>query len=531
MTRWAVVADLNRCVGCQTCTAACKHANGTAPGVQWRKVLDVEAGEYPEVRRAFVPVGCMHCDEPPCLEVCPTTATRKRNDGIVTIDYDLCIGCAYCVVACPFQARYRVDAPASAYGSQTMRHEALREDPGRLGVSQKCTFCVDRIDEGLSNGQVPGLAPEATPACVVSCIADALHFGDLEDPDSNVSTLLTENRHFRMHEALGTGPGIYYLTEPVAGGGEARKAIGTDPEPMVIQPEPARGISPALQQSWDWRAAANFMAGGAGSGLYLAAFTAGLSGMATERISMLGLLLVAFGLGCVWLEIGRPWRFLNVFFHPQGSWMTREAIAACGLFALSPAAIAFGSVALGTGAACCAAAFLYSQARIVERSKGIPAWRAPEVVPMIIVTGLSEGAGLLAVGFALSGTLVEPAWPLHVVLLALLTTRYIAWRLYRGALKERGAPTGTIVALDALAPNLVIVGHALPALLVVLGVFSGSAGPALLGLAGACVLLTGWHLKFVLITRAAFNQGYSLERMPARGGGRSAPGIQPGWTV
>ena len=116
MTRWAMVADLRRCVGCQTCTAACKQANATPPGVQWRRVVDMEVGEYPQVKRAFVPVGCMHCEDPPCMHVCPSTATRKRADGIVTIDYDLCIGCAYCAVACPYQARFKIDAPKFAYG-------------------------------------------------------------------------------------------------------------------------------------------------------------------------------------------------------------------------------------------------------------------------------------------------------------------------------------------------------------------------------------------------------------------------------
>ena len=84
MTRWAMVADLERCVGCQTCTAACRHANATSPAVQWRKVLDIEAGTYPNVSRIFVPVGCQHCADPPCMHVCPTTATRQRADGIVT---------------------------------------------------------------------------------------------------------------------------------------------------------------------------------------------------------------------------------------------------------------------------------------------------------------------------------------------------------------------------------------------------------------------------------------------------------------
>ena len=185
MTRWAMVADLRRCVGCQTCTAACRHANATPPGVQWRRVLDMEFGEYPDVQRAFVPVGCMHCAEPPCMHVCPTTATKQRADGIVTIDYDLCIGCSYCAVACPYQARYKTDSAGFAYGVA--------------------------IEAGLDKGQQPGIDPEATPACVNSCIAEALAFGDLDDPQSNVSQLLADNQHFRMHEELGTGPGFFYL--------------------------------------------------------------------------------------------------------------------------------------------------------------------------------------------------------------------------------------------------------------------------------------------------------------------------------
>lgn len=211
MTRYVMVADLRRCVGCQTCTAACRIANGTPPGVQWRRVLDMEIGTYPDVRRTFVPVGCMHCEDPPCMRVCPSTATQKRDDGIVTIDYDLCIGCAYCAVACPYQARYKVERESYAYGETPMASEVAKRDRDRIGVSTKCTFCVDRIDEGIENGLTPGEDPEATPVCVNSCIAGALHFGDVEDPDSSVSKLLAENHFFRMHEELGTGPSIYYL--------------------------------------------------------------------------------------------------------------------------------------------------------------------------------------------------------------------------------------------------------------------------------------------------------------------------------
>ena len=215
MTRWAMVADLRKCVGCQTCTAACKHANATPPGVQWRRVLDMEFGSFPDVQRVFVPVGCQHCDEPPCVEVCPTTATKKRADGIVTIDYDMCIGCAYCAVACPYQARYKTERASFAFG-EAGAHETQRHDEARLAVATKCTFCVERIDAGLERGLVPGLDAVATPACVNACIADALAFGDLDDPDSKVSRLLEQNRNFRMHEELGTGPGFYYLWDGAA---------------------------------------------------------------------------------------------------------------------------------------------------------------------------------------------------------------------------------------------------------------------------------------------------------------------------
>jgi len=218
--RYAMAIDLRRCVGCQTCTAACKSANATPPGVQWRRVLDIESGEFPDVRRTFLPVACMHCANPPCMHVCPTTATKQREDGLVTIDYDLCIGCSNCIMACPYDARSIEHRPRYAYG-EPMESETARFDPGRLSVATKCTFCRERIELAAITGQTPGIDPEVTPACVNSCIAGAMHFGDVNDPQSNISTLLAGAEHFRMHEELGTDPSVYYIWDGAKNGAKA----------------------------------------------------------------------------------------------------------------------------------------------------------------------------------------------------------------------------------------------------------------------------------------------------------------------
>ena len=522
MTRYAIVADLNRCVGCQTCTAACKHANNTAPGVQWRKVLDFETGEFPDVRRAFVPVGCMHCDEPSCMTVCPTTATYKRDDGIVGIDYDKCIGCAYCAVSCPYQARFRVDKPAAAFGGKAMRHEALREDPARLSVAQKCTLCVDRIDEGLAAGLTPGIDMAATPACVASCISGALVMGDTDDPDSNVSQLLREKRSFRMHEELGNGPGFHYLYD-----GKVADPTPPEPAPMLADPVGLAAVSPKPQISWDWRAAANFTFGGTGTGLFAATMLAGLIAPVVWLAAVLGLALVGAGLFCVWLEIGRPWRFLNVFRNPQTSWMSREAIAAIPFFGLGGLSWLLGSLPLGLMAAACGLFFLYCQARILRAAKGIPAWRQPGIVPLILSTGLTEGAGLWAV--AAAATDVAPVRVTAAVLVALVAVRFGAWKRYRSALGATGAPTRVFAVLDAPRSGLTIAPQAVVAGLAVLAVLAPIGAAPLLALAGLGAAVTGWAFKYTLITRAAYNQGYAVTRMPARGAGQSATGIKPGW--
>jgi len=533
MTRWAMVADLRRCVGCQTCTSACKHTNATPPLVQWRRVLDIETGEYPDVQRTFVPVGCMHCADPPCMHVCPSTATRQRADGIVTIDYDLCIGCAYCAVACPYQARYKVDLQKFAFGGDQMRNEAAREMPERLGVAQKCTFCSDRVDFGLENGLTPGIDPDATPACVNSCIADALHFGDSEDPSSNVSQLLRENRHFRMHEELGTDPGFHYLwdgdresLDEATGGAMAPENL--DPERGADNGAHMPGVQPWQQTHWDWRAAGNFIFGGTGSGLLAGLAAIALSGaLPPSWLVLLGLAFIGVGLCLVWTEIGRMLRFLHVVLNPQTSWMTREAMIALFVFGCGGITLLFPATVWTAAAGLFGLLFLYCQGRILHEAKGIPAWREPRIVLLIVATGLAEGCGLLlAVSSILSGT---GSMPLAAGLLILIACRAFAWRRYLQALLDIGAPAQALDILSGLRPWMAGLGAVAPSLLILAGILLPTFSPGLFALAGVVALAAGWLFKYTLVTGASLNQGFATERTPSRGDGPAGAGIKPGW--
>ena len=531
MTRWVMLADLERCVGCQTCTAACKHTNATSPAVQWRKVLDIEAGSYPTVSRTYVPVGCQHCEDPPCMHVCPSTATRKRPDGIVTIDYDICIGCAYCDVACPYQARFKIDAADFAYGAgRQMKHEAEREDPARIGVAQKCTFCSDRIDYGLEHGLTPGVDPRATPACANACIADALHFGDIDDSSSKVSTLLKQHKHFRMHEEVGTAPGFYYLYEHAgsATGGDDRAQPDTTAPPPRIR---TRGVEPWHQKHWDWKAAGNFMTGGVGPGLFAGAAIAAVTVGPSPWLGLLAMALVGLGLVLVLMKIGRPLRAISVLRQPQRSWMSREAWIAGAFFPLALAAVWTGAPALWLAAGALALVFLYCQARILEQSKGIPTWRNPRIVPLIVATGLAEGGGVFLAAAAVLPSLAPLARTAAIATLMLAALRTLAWAAYRNALAADGAPTRALAVLDGYRPWFLIGGLAVPTAAVIAGLVATSFAAPLFVLAGLAAAAGGLAFKFLLVTRAGFNQGFALPHTPVRGTGRAGPAVKPGWTL
>ena len=206
--RWGMIISLDKCIGCEYCLRACCATNDVPADRPWNIVV-------PEKNSAgnpfFFSRPCLHCQEAPCVEVCPVKATYRREDGLIVMDYDRCIGCRYCEVACPYAAR-RFNWEDRTEENEFIPTWGIAEVPRRpRGVVEKCTFCIHRIDAGLQQGLVPGEDPEATPACVNICTVGARLFGNLNDPDSKISIELESNAAIRLREELGTEPLVYYI--------------------------------------------------------------------------------------------------------------------------------------------------------------------------------------------------------------------------------------------------------------------------------------------------------------------------------
>ncbi len=217
--RWGYVIDAGACIGCRRCQWACKQENNVPDTLSppWIEVFQLDGTvdltgnptmeelrdgattdytKSPLEGKRYLPVQCNHCDNPPCVKVCPTGATYKDKDGLVLIDYDRCVGCRFCVVSCPYGNR-RFNWVKPELAPENINPKV----PVRpVGVPEKCTFCVHRVRNGL------------LPRCVEVCPVNARHFGDLNDPNSEVSKLLKENLSIRLLEELTTKPRIWYIT-------------------------------------------------------------------------------------------------------------------------------------------------------------------------------------------------------------------------------------------------------------------------------------------------------------------------------
>ncbi|MBI4436668.1 MAG: 4Fe-4S dicluster domain-containing protein [Candidatus Omnitrophica bacterium] len=217
--RYGMAIDLLRCVNCKACTVACKLENKTPPGVVYNPVIEEEFGEYPYVQRRWFPKPCFHCENPSCVKVCPVKATYKRKeDGIVIVDYERCIGCRYCITACPYGARYfdfgeNYPAQETAYGQIPSpefhgEYELRQKGKSPVGNVRKCTFCLHLQD---AKGKYT-----RPPACAETCMGKAIHFGDFVDGKCiahgcDLNELITRRRWIRLKEELGNEPNVYYL--------------------------------------------------------------------------------------------------------------------------------------------------------------------------------------------------------------------------------------------------------------------------------------------------------------------------------
>jgi len=221
--RWGMAIDLDRCTGCQACVTAC-HAENNLPlsdpqsaakgrAVHWIRVDRYYEGEFPDIRVKHMPVLCQHCDEAPCEPVCPVYATYKNPEGLNVQVYNRCVGTRYCANNCPYSVRF-----FNWFDPVWPTPLELQHNPDvsiRMGgVMEKCTFCIQRIKRVESEAKEEGHSIEdgdVQPACVQSCPAEAMVFGDLNDPESKVSRLAGSGRSTQLLEELGTKPKVFYL--------------------------------------------------------------------------------------------------------------------------------------------------------------------------------------------------------------------------------------------------------------------------------------------------------------------------------
>ncbi|MCA9649351.1 MAG: polysulfide reductase NrfD [Myxococcales bacterium] len=431
---YGFVIDNRKCIGCHACSTACKSENEVPLGVHRTWVKYVERGTYPDVRRSFQVTRCNHCDNPPCVRICPVTAMYQRDDGIVEFDKHACIGCKACMQACPY--------------------DAIHIDPDS-GTASKCHYCSHRVDIGLE------------PACAVVCPTHAIIAGDLDDPSSEIAKLVQSAKTTVRKPEQGTAPKVLYiegddvvLHPTVFAEGPRRQGMlfsdvvteqglsHAEPKPRQVITAPSgakirvpaeQGVPPRgpirtggrqaehmVQLAWNaqhhvpwhWPVPAYLVTKGIGAGIFLVLTLGwGLGLFAFDSGTMLGgglmaLLFTLITTALLVYDLERPERFLSILLRPQWkSWLTRGAFLLIGFttvaglwwtleaaqhvgmgpFTVPPwlrTGLLWATVPLALGTAIYTA-FLFAQA------EGRDLWQSPLLPLHLIVQALTMGAGSL----------------------------------------------------------------------------------------------------------------------------------------
>jgi Fe-S-cluster-containing dehydrogenase component/formate-dependent nitrite reductase membrane component NrfD len=520
VTRWAWVIDQTRCIGCHACTTACKAENHVALGVFRTWVKNVDVGTFPSVRRHFAVLRCNHCEDAPCVEICPVTAMYQRPDGLVDFDEDLCIGCKACMQACPYDAIYM--------------------DPD-TNTAAKCNFCSHRVDEGL------------LPACVIVCPVEALIFGDMDDPTSRVSRELASKKvtvrrpeqmtrpkafYIGAHEAAldplaashegmymwadgtesrthgrtatpgrGNGRGRAY---PAHEGGSGRSRSDGAGAPMAVPARVAYDIP--RQRAWAWKVSSYIWTKGIGAGVGLVAALEHLYGDASGDLlrfaaPAIALLFLALTTALLVVDLKRPERFWTIIVRPQWrSWLARGAFLLLALSAVQ--AVWAGASWLGMRGvmdllawplALLALLGAVYTAFLFRQCEGRDLWQSRLMLPHLLLHAPLAGAAALfltAPALGATGEVLGLAAPTAAGL-ALLAALALLDALGRHP-TANGAAAARALARGRFAPlfwTALLGGTVLPAILMLLAVTT----PALLAPAGAISLCGLWLYGHALV--------------------------------
>jgi Fe-S-cluster-containing dehydrogenase component/formate-dependent nitrite reductase membrane component NrfD len=508
---YGFVIDTRRCIGCHACSTACKSENQVPLGVHRTWVKYTEVGRYPDVRRTFQVTRCNHCANPPCVRICPVTAMYQRVDGIVEFDSDVCIGCKACLQACPYDAIY--------------------VDPD-TGTAAKCHYCGHRVDNGLE------------PACVVVCPTHAIIAGDLDDPRSEIARTVAQNNVTVRRPEQGTAPKLFYVEgsdyslHPTAAseggamlmaaegvatrhavhlqlghGGRASSGVAIrEPADQAVPAKPIVvgggrmagqmvqvGYRVAAPFPWHWQVPAYLITKGLGTGVLLllaigVLLPGGLSSAAAAALAATGVAGLLLTTALLVGDLERPARFLRIVFRPQWkSWLARGAfllialsvvatvwlaLELAGVDARVPLATLTIPLALGTAVY---TAFLFAQC------EGRDLWQSPTLPVSLFLESLALGcAGASLVGLAVDlGPLAPVVRITFAVALACSLLVILAGEATVHA-SEVAARAARAISHGAYSRQFwigaVVVGHAVPLVLVLMGLAPLAAPFAIVGL-------------------------------------------------